>query len=232
MSELQPARSPRKALLIGGGVVALAAAGVVMFVLPAETGWDPTGVGTATGLVKIANPDNPALELGLVRMETQDVLLLSDTAPAAEPGVTDVWEYELAPFDSIEFKYTIPQGARIAFRWEGSGPLDYDMHAHPFEGGVDLTESFSVTQAQVMQGIYVAPFTGIHGWFWQNRSMNDVKLRLEASGGMTTSTIFSSAGEAERPLEGVVDTVEGTAAGHEMQGTARGPAPPPNAAAE
>jgi len=217
MSELQIAHSPSKALLIGAGVVVLAAAGVVMFVLPAETGWDPTGVGTATGLVKIANPVNPALELGQVRMATQEVLLLSDAAPVAEPGVTDVWEYELAPFDSIEFKYTIPQGARIAFRWEGSGPLDYDMHAHPFDGGTDLTESFSITQAQVMQGIYIAPFTGIHGWFWQNRSMNTVTLKLEASGGMTTSTIFSPAGEAERPLQGVGNSVEGSAAGHAMQ---------------
>lgn len=232
MSEMQTARSPRKALLIGGAVVTLAAAGAVMFVLPAETGWDPTGVGTATGLVKIANPVNPALELGQARMATQEVLLLSDTAPPAEPGVTDVWEYELAPFDSIEFKYTIPQGARIAFRWEGSGPLDYDMHAHPFDGGTDLTESFSIAEAQMMQGIYIAPFTGIHGWFWQNRSMNNVTLRLEASGGMTTSTIFSSAGEAERPLEGAVDTVEGTAAGHEMQGAATDSAPPPDATTE
>jgi hypothetical protein len=221
MSELQTARSPRKALLIGATVVSLAAAGVVMFVLPAETGWDPTGVGTATGLVKIANPVNPALELGQARMERQDVLLLSDTAPTAEPGATDVWEYELAPFDSIEFKYTIPQGARVAFRWEGSGPLDYDMHAHPFDGGTDLTESFSITEAQVMQGIYIAPFTGIHGWYWQNRSMNNVSLRLEATGGMTTSTIFSSAGETERPLQGVENSVEGSAAGHTMQASGR-----------
>ncbi len=216
MSELQTARRPRKSLLIGGALVALAA-GVVMFVLPAETGWDPTGVGAATGLIKIANPDNPELERGLARMERQEVLLLSDTAPAAEPGASDEWEYELAPYDSIEFKYTIPEGARVAFRWEGSAPLNYDMHSHPFQGGTELTESFSVSEAQVMQGVYIAPFTGIHGWFWQNRSTDTVTLRLEASGGMTTSTLFTSGGEFERPLEGVENAVEGAAAGHEMQ---------------
>lgn len=217
MSELHTARpSSRKPLMIGIGIVALAA-GVVMFVLPAETGWDPTGVGAATGLIKIAEPDNPELERGLARMETQEVLLLSDTAPAAEPGATDVWEYELAPYDSIEFKYTIPEGTRVAFRWEGSGPLNYDMHGHPFDGGTEMTESFSVAEAQVMKGVYIAPFTGIHGWFWQNRTLDNVTLRLETSGGMTTSTIFTSAGEIERPLEGVENTVEGSAAGHAMQ---------------
>lgn len=218
MSQLQSARSSRKLLLIGGAVVVLAA-GVVMFVLPAETGWDPTGVGAATGLVKIANPDQPELERGLARMETQEVLLLSDTAPDAEPGATDVWEHELAPYESIEFKYTVPEGARMAFRWEGSAPLNYDMHSHPFEGGTEMTESFSVSEAQVMQGLYIAPFTGIHGWFWQNRSTDTVTLRLEASGGMTTSTLFTSGGEFDRPLEGVENAVEGSAAGHAMQDT-------------
>jgi hypothetical protein len=37
---------------------------------------------------------------------------------------------------------------------------------------------------------------------------------------MTHSTIFGPAGAVERPLEGVENTVEGSAAGHEMQDTA------------
>lgn len=202
---------------VAAGAAAAMAFVAVAFVLPAETGWDPTGIGAATGLVKIANPDNPELERGMARMETQDVLLLSDTAPEAEEGVTDSWEYELGPYESVEFKYTIPEGARMAFRWEGSDTLNYDMHSHPFEGGVEMTESYGVDEARVMQGVYIAPFTGIHGWYWQNRSVTPVTLKLETSGGMTTSAIFGASGEVERPLEGVENTVEGAAAGHEMQ---------------
>lgn len=206
----------RKPLLIGGAVAAVAFIAVA-FVIPAETGYDPTGIGEATGLVKIANPDNEELERGMARMETQDVLLLSDTAPEPEEGISDLWEYELQPFESVEFKYTIPEGTRVAFRWEGSDTLNYDMHAHPFDGGEEVTESFGVDEAQVMQGIYIAPFTGIHGWYWQNRTLEPVTLRLETTGGMTHSTIFGAAGPFERPLEGAVNTVEGSAAGHEMQ---------------
>lgn len=207
----------KKTALVAAGVVLAGAVLVVGFILPAETGYDPTGIGAATGLTKIAEPDNAELERGMARMETQEVLLLSDTAPGAEPGAADHWEYELAPFESVEFKYTIPEGARMAFRWEGSGVLNYDMHSHPFEGGTEATESFGVDEAQQMQGIYIAPFTGIHGWYWQNRSMDNVTLTLDASGGMTTSTVFASSGEFDRPLEGVENTVEGAAAGHEMQ---------------
>ena len=204
-------------LLIAGGAAAIAAI-AVLFVLPAETGYDPTGVGAATGLTKIADPDNPELERGQARMASQDVLILSETPPEPITGASDVFEYQLGPFESVEFKYTIPEGAPVAFRWEGSGPLHYDMHAHPFDGGVDLTESYGVADAQVMQGVYTAAFTGIHGWFFENRSMETVNLRLEASGGMTSSTIFGPSGETERPVEGGTADPEGTVEGHTSQG--------------
>jgi hypothetical protein len=51
-----------------------------------------------------------------------------------------------------------------------------------------------------MQGRYVAAFTGIHGWYWQNRSFEPVKLTLDASGAMTGSRIFGSTGEQKRAL--------------------------------
>jgi hypothetical protein len=208
-------------MMIGSGVAALIVAAViaiaVFFVLPAEYGYDPTGVGEELGLTEIADPAGEELERGQARMAMQDVLLLSDTPPQPEPGVTDVWEWELAPFESVEFKYTIPEGTPVAFRWEGSGELHYDMHAHPFDGGEEVTESYGVGDAQMMQGRYIPAFTGIHGWFWENRTMQPATVRLEATGGMTSSTIFSASSMAERPLEGAAETPEGSVAGHQMQ---------------
>lgn len=216
----QTATSSRRNVVIGSSVALLVAAAVlVLVVLPAETGFDPLGTGEATGLDKIANPDNPELERGMARMERQDVLMLSDTPPEPAPGVTDTWEYELAPFESIEFKYTLPEGEPMTFRWEGSDTLNYDMHAHPFEGGEELTESYGIGEAQVMQGTYVPAFTGIHGWFWENRSADNVTLRLEASGPMTTSTVYGGPVPYERPLEGVTGQIEGSVEGHELQGS-------------
>lgn len=204
-----------KKLLIGGGVIVALGAIAVMFVIPAETGWDPTGVGKATGMVEIADPRSEDTVRGETRMAEQEVLTLGETAPIA--GVTDSWEYELAPFESVEFKYTIAAGKPIAFRWEASTPLHYDMHAHPFEGGTELTESYSIDDQQVMQGTYTPAFTGIHGWFWQNRSMETVSLKLEASGGMTHSTIYAGSSAQERPIEGAEPVPEGEVAGHAMQ---------------
>ena len=198
-------------------VVILTSAVVVLFVLPAETGYDPTGMGEKMGMTEIADPVSGEQERGQARMATQDVLVLSDTALEPLDGVADVWEYELAPFESVEFKYTIPEGAPVNFTWEGSGELHYDMHAHPFEGGVDFTESYGVDDAVSMTGTYTPAFSGIHGWFWQNRSLDNVTLRLEATGGMTHSTIYAGDSAAERPLEGADASPEGNVEGHAMQ---------------
>jgi hypothetical protein len=189
---------------------------LLLFVLPAERGWDPTGIGRMTGLTSIAEPGNPELERGKERMARQELLSLGDMP--AVPGTGDVWEHQLAPFESVEFKYTIPEGEPITFRWQSTGTLSYDMHAHPFMGGEELTESYGIGEARLMQGRYVPAFTGIHGWFWENRTMDDVMLRLEASGSMTHSTIFARDARGERPLEGVAAAPQGPVAGHEMQG--------------
>lgn len=86
------------------------------------------------------------------------------------------------------------------FRWQATNAVHFDMHAHPFEGGEALTESYAIDDAESRQGRYVAPFTGIHGWYWQNRSLEPVRLTLDASGDILGSRIFNRGGEQERPL--------------------------------
>ena len=74
------------------------------------------------------------------------------------------------------------------------------MHAHPFVGGEELTESYAIAKGDRQAGRYVAPFTGIHGWHWQNRSMNNVRLTLDASGKIKASKLFDASGEHDRTL--------------------------------
>jgi hypothetical protein len=199
MTEQPSSSSSKRKLLVGGGIAVVAAAAIaVVFVLPAEYGIDPTGAGKALGLTRIAAPPNKYLEKGLKR---KGVFTRSDSAPTPEPGATDHWQFELGPFEAIEFKYVVEQGKPFTFFWRASGPLDFDMHAHPFEGGTALTESYAIEQADHLGGRYVAPFTGIHGWYWQNRTLNRVQLTLDASGAMTGSKIFDMFGEHDRALE-------------------------------
>jgi hypothetical protein len=190
---------PSKRAVLTGTVVAIVGAALltVFAVLPAEYGIDPTGFGKATRLTEIANPVNKYLAKGLKRT---GVFTRSDTASAPEPGANDHWTFELGPFEGIELKYVLEQGKPMTFFWSATGPLDFDMHAHPFDGGTELTESYAIEQADHLGGRYVAPFTGIHGWYWQNRTLGRVKLTVDASGQMTGSKLFDQFGEHDRAL--------------------------------
>jgi hypothetical protein len=193
-----PAQSSRKPWLIGGGLLAAGAAIAVVFVLPAEYGIDPTGLGAAMGLTEISDPRQVELERGKLR---EGVLTLSDAPFSPDPSKTsDQWVRELAPFESIEFKYTLTEGEPLQFSWSATGPLTYDMHAHPFEGGEDLTESYGQDSATAMAGTYVPAFTGIHGWFWRNDSADNVTLTLDASGTLSESTVFEGSTAYKRQI--------------------------------
>ena len=198
-------------------IVALVIAGValVFFILPAERGIDLTGSGQSTGLTNLAEAgEMTELERGALR---EGVLTTS-----AQTMHMDRWERELAPYEAVEFKYTMEQGQPMVFTWRASAPVNYDMHSHPFEGGEELTESYGVGAAPAMQGLYVAPFTGIHGWYWQNRTLDNVTLTLEATGGFTNSTIFEGGMPQERSISGEEGEPSRLPESHQMQDPGEG----------
>ena len=216
-----PVELPSRKQVAIGSLVAVVVGSItaVFFVLPAELGIDPTGFGEATGLTGLAasgSGENIYLQRGLKR--TNVLLPLEATAspdqatlrstlaskglavPAGLQVRTDHWEYELLPYENIEMKYRLAQGQPMIFAWHASKPLNYDMHSVPDQGGNEATESFAITDGPSQTAVYVAPFTGIHGWFWQNRSLEDVTLTIDTVGGFTGAVIFNQSGEHPRTL--------------------------------
>jgi len=214
-----PVALPTTRQVIVGGLIAVAVAAValVFFVLPAEAGIDLTGFGEKTGLTGLAGEAsgvNVYLQRGLKRKNTL-FPLAQDAKPDAKTlratlaplGIavpaklqTDHWSYTLQPYDNIEMKYLLQQGQPMVFAWHASAPVHVDMHSVPDKGGNPATESFVITDAASQTAVYVAPFTGIHGWFWQNQSLEPVTVDIEATGGFTGAVTFDPAGEHPRAL--------------------------------
>lgn len=206
-------------IAVGAAIAAgVAAVALVFFVLPAEFGIDPTGFGKATGLTGLSKPPEENIYLKRGQARTNVLFALEPSAKpdkatlrrsSADNGFTlpadgqvrsDRFEVELLPYEGIELKYDLAQGAPIVFAWKASGPVYLDMHSHPFKGGTDLTESFVIGDLPSQTAVYVAPFSGIHGWYWQNRSLDNVTLTLDTTGYMTASRIFDQTGEHPRAL--------------------------------
>lgn len=209
----------RRQVAKGAAIAAtVGAIAVVFFILPAEVGIDPTGFGERSGLTGLsqdAKGMNVYLQRGLKRTgvlyplaaaSTPDEATLRRTLAGKNVALpstirSDRWTYELLPYENIEMKYRLTKGQAMVFRWQATKPVQFDQHSVPDQGGNPATESFVITNAATQAAVYVAPFTGIHGWFWQNTNLEPVTVTIEAAGGFTGAVIFNEAGEHPRDLQ-------------------------------
>ncbi|MBM3778502.1 MAG: hypothetical protein FJW23_09725 [Acidimicrobiia bacterium] len=160
----------------------LAAVILVTAVLPAEYGVDPLGTGAAFGLSALADT-----RPGVV-------------APATGSYRSDSAVFVLRPFEWIEYKYRLEEGAGMLFAWEATVPVRYDLHGEP-NAGPEYAESFESADRQEGRGTFRAPFTGIHGWYWQNRTTSEVTIRLWTTGFYTAIHEFFEGGSTSRTLD-------------------------------
>ncbi len=164
---------------------ALAVAVLLLFavVLPAEYGYDPLGTGAGLGLVGMADAaDRPARH--------HDARWRSDAI-----------RFPLAPFESVEYKYAMQAGDTLLFDWHADGEVLFDLHAEPEGAARGYAESFAKGRAGGRAGSYTAPFTGIHGWFWQNRGSAEVTVVLQVEGYVDGAFEFRDGRRFEYSLE-------------------------------
>ncbi len=169
----------KRVLLATGLAFVVATAAFVAFVLPAEFGIDPTGIGRALGLTGLGGA--PPQDL-----HRTDVHL-----------VQDFREFELAPFESVELKYDLAAGDGFVYAWNATGEVFFDVHAEPEGADPDVAESFAQGRDISDAGTYVARFSGIHGWFWENRGATTVTVHVRTMGFVTGATRYHD-GMAQR----------------------------------
>lgn len=165
-------------------VVALLIAGAVLVttVLPAEYGIDPLGTGRMLGLTALADVRPGVL------------------APQPDGFREDSVEFVLGPFESVEYKYHLAIGAAMVYSWTATAPVNYDMHSEPENAPEGYAESFDIADSAAAHGTYTAPFSGIHGWFWENRGTADVTITLTTAGFYTGATEFRDGGVYEKEI--------------------------------
>jgi hypothetical protein len=163
------------AALLGAGLV------LVMFILPAEFGVDPLGTGARFGL----------LELGLTgqRVEALDAATSQETAGQAiivgqeRPFQEETIDFTIEPRGSMEYKYRLDKGEALLYSWKATTPVNYELHAEPDGAPRGYAQSYEKgSEAPQASGTLTAPFAGIHGWYWENTSDQEVTVSLTASG--------------------------------------------------
>ena len=191
---------------------AVAAVILVVAVLPAEYGIDPLGTGKALGLMDLANAtEKPATAPQLAAAAPQPApdtasafTIVPVLTPAPKPGdaptVTgtfieqpnrykvDSREIKLLPGEGMEIKYHMQKGAGLIYSWKSTGKVLFEFHGEPDQkpaGAIDdYYESYKNETAggNSSNGTFLAPSTGIHGWFWDNESSEPVTVNLVSAG--------------------------------------------------
>lgn len=87
----------------------------------------------------------------------------------------------LAPGQGVEYKFEMDEGATLAYRWNATAPVHFDLHADTLADPQEFT-SAKMGTASEDEGSYAAPFDGRHGWYFRNDGPARVAITLETSG--------------------------------------------------
>ena len=202
--EAPPVASAAKIAL--ATVVALIVGVVILVtaVLPAEYGIDPLGTGKALGLLDLAAASEkaaPSPSTGGDSASASIVPVIDGVSEDGAPHVKGTFisqpaRYKvdsrvivLGPGEGMEIKYHMPKGGGLVYSWTATDTVGYEFHTEPDKNPpgtrIGYYESYDLDRKvgkKQSHAVFVAPHTGIHGWFWENKTQNEVTLNLVSSG--------------------------------------------------
>ncbi|WP_306253679.1 hypothetical protein [Parvularcula sp. IMCC14364] len=171
---------------------------LILAVLPAEYGVDPTGFGRVTGLTKLAGHHD------------------DHGGPGEGAGIgvytgqfkTETIRIEIEEFGEVEHKAFLSAGGGFVYSWEvegetPNGGVYFDFHGHPASADADeypegFERSYGEGELAAQSGVFNAGFPGYHGWFFLNLEERPVTLTLKISG------FYDNHQEMYRAVEGAI----------------------------
>jgi hypothetical protein len=199
----QKIEAPSKRALAKATGIALLVALLLLFtvILPAEYGFDPLKTGAVLKLTGISQ--TPEVKKGAV--------------PTPAPGKTGVYtaepaiykveseDFTLTPGEGMEMKYHMQKGAEMVYGWKADGKLAYEFHGEPDQKpNKDYFESYDLDDKvgkDASYGSFTAPTTGIHGWFWHNKSKKDIQFHLTVAGYFDSAKMLAGGSPEEMTIE-------------------------------
>jgi hypothetical protein len=179
--------SPATLAKASAGAAAAAAVVFTLFVLPAETGIDPTGIGSALGLTSMAGSGEAEPEEAATPPAPYDAGAISQSEASIAKATalrSDEMTVVLAPHRGTEVKAYMEKGDSFVFRWEAKGgSVKLDMHGEPPNAAEDeFTSYWQDKEIKEAQGSFTAPFAGTHGWYWRNNGETPVTVTVRTTG--------------------------------------------------
>ena len=100
----------------------------------------------------------------------------------------------------MEYKYRMDKGASMVYSWTSTGRVGFDFHGEPEGAPKGYAESYQMGEGDRAAGSFFAPTAGIHGWFWENLTSNEVTVTLKSTGFYASATEFTAQGQKQHDL--------------------------------
>lgn len=166
-----PEELPSIARLIAASilVVLVGVALLVMVILPAEKGIDPTGIGEKLNLTR----------MGIIKSNFAQ----EDAPLEGRPQREDELTISIPPDAGREIKMEMKKGFTANYSWSvASGEVYHDTHGDIY-GNEDIYITYSKADGiETDEGTIKAAFGGYHGWYWRNRGDKAVTVTVRTDG--------------------------------------------------
>ena len=192
--------APTSKSLVKATLISIVAAAIilVLVVLPAEYGVDPTGIGGAMGLTELNADPSITIEItdvigGNDVIREVEIPDYGEPTPLPNPEVfqdqeaapeTRTLEVLIPAESQTEIKLVMQEGKVAVYSWSvDQGDIYVDFHGHDVSFGPDFFVRYKEQQeGSGNNGSLTAPFGGEHGWYWLNYNEYDVVVTLTVTG--------------------------------------------------
>ena len=113
----------------------------------------------------------------------------------------------LRPGQGIEVKYHFDKGSAMLYSWKATATVPFEFHGVPDQlppgAAKDYYESHEKDDTGKIEshGHFISPSTGIHGWWWENKTDKEVTVTLVTAGFYNRAIEFSRAGERQLEIQ-------------------------------
>lgn len=201
-ADQSPAETRERIAVAAGAAILAAGVILVTIVLPAEYGADPLGTGARLGLLQLGVVGRQVDALEKTASSTTAANQTATIVGQSRPFTSETVEFALAPREGIEYKYRLDKGESLLYSWKASAAVNYELHAEPDGAPRGYAQSYEKRDATPQaSGTLTAPFSGIHGWFWENTTDQPVTVTLKSAGFYNLAHEFRGGGVKNKTFD-------------------------------
>lgn len=181
---------------------------LIIAVLPAEYGIDPTGLGKTLGFAKLHQPEakietttlqqvveQPSrrvlkLEKGGSSPDVKRPVEANNPPPAKQlEERQDSINITIPAGEDLEYKIDMLKYGTVKYEWLTSkGTVFFDFHGEVKEANPTdnvYYESYTVAYSNNIIGNFLSPFEGKHGWYFKNSNDTTITISIRLKGQYT-----------------------------------------------